>query len=118
VSEVAIGPDAAGRLVPEQVPTGETHTFVLRTLTLDHRYHDEDPVQNAAFTVKFSNGFELKGTLDAKGKAKLVGVPAHGEVRYGPDQRPFQRVDSPDNPDQRGSFSAGDFETLFAKYQT
>lgn len=107
---------SGGELRPTRVPSGDSHTFIVRTMKLDHRYHDEDPVQNADFTVRFPSGLELKGKLDGQGKATLVGVPGSGEVRYGPDQRPFERVNKEPNPDFRGSLSAADFEALRAKY--
>lgn len=112
-----VEPDGNGVLRAQRVPSGESHTFVARRLTLDHRYHDDDPVQNAAFMVKFPNGLELKGTLDQQGQASLIGVPEGGEVRYGPDQRAYERVDDRENPDHREQFTDGDFETLFAKYR-
>ena len=87
-----VEPSASGELAPERVPTGQSHTFVAKRLLLDHRYHDEDPVQQATFSVKFGNGLEVTGTLDAQGKATLIGVPGAGEVRYGPDQRAFGAV--------------------------
>ena len=107
---------AAGELRPTRVPSGQSHTLIVRTMKLDHRYHDEDPVQNAEFTVTFGSGLELKGTLDGQGKATLVGVPGTGVVRYGPDQRPFERVNKEPNPDFRGALTAADFEALRAKY--
>jgi hypothetical protein len=44
-----VEPDAEGKLRPVSVPSGASHTFVARTLTLDHRYHDDEPVQEAGF---------------------------------------------------------------------
>jgi type VI secretion system secreted protein VgrG len=116
VAERIVEPDGSGRLTPERVATGNRHTFVVRRLVLDHRYHDEDPVQGADFTVSFPNGLVVSGKLDAEGKATLVGVPARGEVRYGPDHRPFERVDSGPNPDHRGPLAEDDFDTLRAKH--
>jgi type VI secretion system secreted protein VgrG len=88
----------------------------VRRLELEHRYHDEDPVQGAEFTVTFPNGLVVSGKLAGEGKATLIGVPARGEVRYGPDQRAFERVDSGPNSDHRGPLAEADFETLRAKH--
>jgi hypothetical protein len=116
VSERIVETDGTGRLKPERVATGNRHTFVLHRLLLDHRYHDDDPVQRADFSVTFANGLVVSGKLDAAGKATLIGVPDRGEVRYGPDQRAFARVDSGPNPDHRGPFAEDDFDTLRAKH--
>lgn len=112
-----VEPDATGKLRPERLKTGASHTLVARSMELDHRYHDDDPIQEAKFTVKFSNGFELSGKLDKNGKATLIGVPASGVVRYGPDAREYKRVDDRKNPDHRESFGDAEFEALYAKYQ-
>jgi type VI secretion system secreted protein VgrG len=111
-----VEPDASGKLEPESVASGATHTFVARRLELDHRYHDDDPVQEAEFCLTFPNGFEMRGKLGKNGKATVVGVPASATVRYGPDAREFKRVDERENPDHRESFSEGDFDALYEKY--
>ena len=90
---------------------------MLRVLHLDHRYHDDDPVQQASFTVRFANGYEASGTLDAEGHAKLVGVPGgQAEVRYGPDARPYEPVEQENNPDYRPDIREADIDALFEKY--
>jgi hypothetical protein len=116
LSERIVEPDGTGRLTAEQLATGERHTLVVRRLVLDHRYHDEDPVQRAEFSVTFENGLVVSGQLDAEGKATLIGVPERGQVRYGPDQRAFARVDSGSNPDYRGPLAEIGFDSLRAKH--
>lgn len=111
-----LDPDAEGKLEPARVPSAASHTFVVRTLTLDHRYHDDDPVQEAPFWAALPGGMELSGQLDKFGKATLVGVSGSVKVRYGPDAREFERVDKRDNPDKRDSFGDSDFDALYAKY--
>lgn len=112
-----VDPGPTGELRPERVPSGESHTFVVRRLALDHRYHDDDPVQDAPFTVRFPNGFEVNGTLDKQGRAVVLGVPAQCEVRYGPDQRAFEPVDDRENPDHREQLAESDLDALFEKYK-
>jgi type VI secretion system secreted protein VgrG len=112
-----VEPSGSGELRPQRVPTGASHTFVARTLRLDHRYHDDDPVQEASFTVKLSSGFELSGKLDKQGKATLIGVSERAKVRYGPDQREYARADDRENPDHREELSESDIDGLFAKYR-
>jgi hypothetical protein len=109
--------NADGTFAVKSLATGKRHRLVLRTLRLDHRYHDDEPVQGAPFSVRFSNGYEARGTLDESGKARLIGVPAgQAEVRYGPDSRPYEAIEQPKNPDYREQMGAADFDALFDKY--
>lgn len=109
--------NADGTFASIPLSTGERHKVVLRTLTLDHRYHDDDPIQDAAFTVHFSNGLEVSGQLNKQGKARLVGVPSGpAEVRYGPDARPYQPVKQDGNPDYRAEMGEADIDALIDKY--
>ena len=113
-----IEPNADGGTKSQKVPSGASHTFVVRSLKLDARYHDDDPLQEAPFTLVFPNGLEIEGQLDTEGKATVVGVPkGRGKVRYGPDQRDYQRADTRENPDYRTSFTKATFDELLAKYR-
>ena len=106
-----------GSFEPITLATGQSHEVRLRVLELDHRYHDDDPVHEATYVVKFSNGYEVSGKLDADGKARLVGVPGgQAEVRYGPDTRPFKVDPEEKNPDYRPTMSGADIDALFAKH--
>jgi type VI secretion system secreted protein VgrG len=110
--------NADGSFAPIDLATGQTHKVVLRTLELDHRYHDDGPVEGATFRVRFSNGYEVSGKLDAHGRARLLGVPAgQAEVRYGPDSRPFQPVEQEKNPDYRPEMSSADLDAMFDKHE-
>lgn len=109
-------PGATGALQPVSASTGEAHTFVARTLHLDHRYHDDDPIQEAEFVLKFSNGYEMRGKLDKTGKATVVGAPASVTVRFGPDAREYARVDDRENPEYTETFTDADFERLWQKH--
>jgi hypothetical protein len=67
--------------------------------------------------VKWANGYQVSGKLDAHGKARIVGVPdGQAEVRYGPDARPFKVDPEEKNPDYKPTMSDADFEALFAKH--
>ena len=117
MSQVYAEPNADGSFAPISLPTGEKHRIVLRTLTLDHRYHDDDPIQESTFSVRFANGYEESGKLDKKGRARLVGVPSgQAEVRYGPDDRPYKPVKQDDNPDYREATAEADIDALIDKY--
>jgi type VI secretion system secreted protein VgrG len=77
----------------------------------------DDPIQEADFTVRFSNGLEVSGKLNKQGKARLVGVPSgSAEVRYGPDARPFEPVKQEKNPDYREAMGEADLDALIDKY--
>jgi type VI secretion system secreted protein VgrG len=117
MSQVYAERKADGTFEPILLPTGERHKVILRTLKLDHRYHDDDPVQEATYSVKFSNGWEVSGRLDKNGQARLVGVPSGPvEVRYGPDSRPYQPVEQETNPDFRETTDDADIDALFARH--
>lgn len=119
MSQVYAERNAEGAFEPSSLPTGERHRIILRTLHLDHRYHDDDPIQEATFSVKFANGWEASGRLDKNGRARLVGVPGGpAEVRYGPDHRPYEPIEQEKNPSYRESMSDADLDALIDKYQT
>ncbi len=44
-------------------------------LEIMHHYDDLEPVKNAPYTVRLSDGATLSGTLDATGFARLDGIP-------------------------------------------
>jgi hypothetical protein len=114
---IYVEPNPDGSFPTLVLATNERHTIVLRTLVLDYRYHDDDPVQKATFSVKFANGYEVSGKLDQRGRARLLGVPAgQAEVRYGPDSRPFEPVKQEENPDYRAQMSSADLDALFEKH--
>jgi hypothetical protein len=68
-------------------------------LELEHLYHDDEPVHEAPFTVELSDGSTVKGQLDAKGKATVRVSVTPIRVRFGPDSRPWEKVDQTANPD-------------------
>lgn len=112
-----VEPNADGSFEPIELPTGQKHQLVLRTLLLDHRYHDDGPVEGAPFTVRFASGYQVSGKLDGQGRARVAGVPSgQAEVRYGPDSRPYQPVEQEKNPDYRPDMSDGDLDALMDKY--
>lgn len=82
-------------------------------LMLEHRYHDDKPVQGAEYEVELRDGTILKGKLDAAGKARIEGVPPEGaKVRFGPDQREWLRSEKTPNPQFKASFSDLDAQAL------
>lgn len=118
MSRIYLERDASGAFPSHDVATGAEHEFVVRTLVLEHRYHDDEPLHRAPYKVTLPNGYEMVGELDDQGRATLYGVPSDVEVVYGPDQREWQTADARENPDYRESTSAADIERLFQKYST
>lgn len=110
--------DASGAFPSYKAASGVEHEFIVRKLVLEHRYHDDEPLQRAPYKVTFPNGYEVVGELDEQGRATLYGVPAEVKVVYGPDQRQWCAADTRENPDYRESTSSADLEQLFQKYGT
>jgi type VI secretion system secreted protein VgrG len=85
----------------------------LRTLELERRYHDDAPVQGAAFKVKLSDGSVREGKLDSTGRARVEDVPdGSASVQFGPDARPWQMVDQQKNPDFKKHLTVSDIDAL------
>ncbi|MBC7992023.1 MAG: type VI secretion system tip protein VgrG [Rhizobacter sp.] len=58
-------------------------------LELSHHWPDLEPMAGAPYRVVFADGSSRSGKLDAKGYARLDGIPAGmAEVFYGDDARP------------------------------
>ena len=58
-------------------------------LELNHHWPDLEPLAGAPYRVVFVDGSSRSGKLDAKGYARLDGIPAGmAEVFYGDDARP------------------------------
>ena len=82
-------------------------------LMLEHRYHDDDPVQGAEYEVELRDGTIIKGKLDDDGRAEIEGVPAEkARVRFGPDKRKWERKDQAPNPQHKASFGDADADAL------
>jgi hypothetical protein len=87
-----------------------------RTIELERYYHDDTPIQGAAFKVKLSDGSVREGTLDASGRATVEDVPdGSASVQFGPDARPWEPVDKEKNPDFKEAFTSADVDALIAR---
>lgn len=113
---IELEPDADGLFPETSVSLNAVHVFIVHELTLDRRYHDNSAVQSAPYKVTVASGHEIEGTLDAQGRAKILGVSPSVSVVFGPDGREYMRADTRDNPDFRGAVS--DSAPLFAKYES
>jgi hypothetical protein len=115
VADIVLDPDEEGQWPPVSLATGQKHKVVMRLpqLELEHLYHDDKPVHDAPFTLELTDGRTIEGTLDAEGKATVKNLTSQPKrVRFGPDQRPYKRVDAEDNPDFKAQFTAADAEAL------
>jgi hypothetical protein len=92
-------------------PTGKVNKILLlqQKLQLTHLYHDDRPVHGADFTVILTNGQQVKGTLDDNGEATVVVSAPGAKVQFGPDVRPWERVDQTKNPDFQADLDADGF---------
>ena len=97
-------------LVPEPLPE-------LQVIELEHRYHDDEPVHGAPFELRLSDGRVVHGRLDDEGRARIEGVaPGVAHVRFGPDRRPWERVDQRPNPAFAARFSQSDAGALVRRH--
>jgi hypothetical protein len=96
---------------PLSFSTGQVSKILLKKpiLQLLHLYHDEAPVQGAAFTVVLTNGQKVQGNLDENGKASVLVTAPASKVQFGPDVRPWDRVDQTKNPDFADDIDADSF---------
>lgn len=87
------------------------------SVQLDHRYHDDEGVANAAYELLLSDGSKRTGKLDANGRASVDGLIAHPvEVRFGPSQRPYKRKDDTPMPNHDPAPSDSKLAALVDRY--
>lgn len=93
--------NADGTWPPLALPTGARHEVVLRwrTLEIERRYHDDQPVQDAPFTVELVDGRTITGRLNADGKARVKLLARPTRIQFGPDARDWTLSDPEVNPD-------------------
>jgi hypothetical protein len=105
-----------GASAPLALATGSKYKIVLKRpiLRLEHLYHDDRPVQNAPFTVELANGDKIKGQLDENGRATVAVPSTPVQVQFGPDARPWERVDQTENPDFVGEIDSGQADDFVA----
>lgn len=86
-------------------------------LYLQRFYHDDTPVEGAAFEVELENGQIIKGNLNEKGEAQVEDFRSKPlRVRYGPDVRPYHVSDSSPNPEFKETFTPLDSDLLLQKH--
>ncbi|WP_255992349.1 DUF2345 domain-containing protein, partial [Chitinolyticbacter albus] len=94
------------------MPQPENHQ---NWIELNYAYDDIEPVKGAPFTLKYSDGTEIRGKLDDKGFARVDGVPlGTAKVLLGDDSRAWDPKRKIDNP-HAGSASDADSALSFVK---
>jgi type VI secretion system secreted protein VgrG len=85
---------------------------------LQYLYHDDEPIQGAAYRVTLADGRVREGALDAAGRMTLADAPVGAvKVELGPDTRAYRRKDGTGNPDFREARPAeSDIDSLLAKH--
>lgn len=106
-----------GASMPPKLPALPEGELEPGTLYLDHRYHDDQPLAGAEYTVKLADGTERKGKLDGQGRAVIRDVPGgSAEVTFGPMPGAFERVDKTPMPSYDPAPSSAKIDKLFSKY--
>ncbi|WP_256966466.1 DUF2345 domain-containing protein, partial [Xanthomonas oryzae] len=78
-------------LPEERVPT--------QTLHLDHRYHDDQALAGADSAITLANGQQMRGRLDAQGRATVPTIPAGTvDLMFSPMAGIFGRNDMTPTP--------------------
>ena len=81
----------------QALETGKSMAVVMPTLATGQlqrnvqvQYHDNEPVQGAAFHIDYADGRSYQGQLDAQGRADLSNAPDGGtNIRLHDDSRSF-----------------------------
>jgi type VI secretion system secreted protein VgrG len=101
-------------------PQSTPPAFPPRTYTdqasIQHLYHNDEPVQGAKFDINYADGKHYSGMLDSAGRADLSGAPVgSGEIRLGPDSRTWEVKANDANPVHKANWTEGDFAASASK---
>ncbi|AJQ89220.1 contractile injection system protein, VgrG/Pvc8 family [Xanthomonas oryzae pv. oryzicola] len=96
-------------LPEERVPT--------QTLHLDHRYHDDQALAGADSAITLANGQQMRGRLDAQGRATVPTIPAGTvDLMFSPMAGIFGRNDMTPTPNDAVDPSATQLDGVIGKY--
>lgn len=86
-------------------------------LKIERYYHDNEPVQDAAFEIELEDGATVNGQLDKNGKA-AIGVAQSNplRIRFQPDARDFCPVNQEKNTEYKKSFSQADVDAIIDNF--
>lgn len=106
-------------ITPSQMRIAPRPGEPLRTVTvhLERLYHDDEPLQGAAFELVTSDGSIVEGTLGRNGQATVYDLPEGPmQVRFGPDSRPYAVKDQTKNPEYVESATPQTIQALVSRY--
>ncbi|PPV01135.1 type IV secretion protein Rhs, partial [Xanthomonas bromi] len=93
-------PFLGGEMKAVAIPPLPEERLPLQTLSLDHRYHDDQGLAGADYVVTLADGSKRQGTLDAQGRAEVAHVPgSSAEVMFSPMPGLFGPKDRTPTPD-------------------
>jgi type VI secretion system secreted protein VgrG len=80
---------------------GGNLTIPPQSVVIQHRYHDDENVQQARYTAILGDGQQRSGVTDSSGTVMLDNLPPGPvQIQFEPDGRPWERLDGADNPDK------------------
>jgi len=89
-----------GTAILPNLPDGNL-TIPPQSAVIQHRYHDDEGVQQARYIATLSDGQQRTGVTDSAGMVTLDNLPPGPlQIRFEPDGRPWERLDGEDNPDK------------------
>ncbi|MES3021334.1 MAG: type VI secretion system tip protein TssI/VgrG [Pseudomonadota bacterium] len=107
------GPDSSSAVLPEF----STSNMPPNRLAFERRYHDDEPLAGAPYSVTFVDGTTRKGFLDGAGRAVLDDVPpGAAQVRFGAMPGQYARKGAQPTPGYVAAPKKNDIEALLDKY--
>ncbi|WLA18003.1 type VI secretion system tip protein VgrG [Xanthomonas citri pv. glycines] len=110
-------PFLGGEMQTVAIPPLPEERLPLQTLSLDHRYHDDQGLAGADYVVILADGSKRQGTLDAQGRAEVANVPGgSAEVVFSPMPGLFGRKDMTPTPDHAANPADARLDGVVDKY--
>jgi type VI secretion system secreted protein VgrG len=101
---------------PQHVPLTLVPKTPTGSASLEHLYHDNEPVQGATFEIHYDDGQVYSGVLDSAGHADLSGAPVGtGRMKFGPDARPWECKAHDANPTCKATWTDSDMAASASK---
>ncbi|MDH4451400.1 MAG: hypothetical protein QE265_12565 [Rhodoferax sp.] len=105
-----------GKRLPVAVPTFASAQLPPSPHDVQVQYHDNEPVQGAAFRIDYADGRSTQGQLDASGRADLSNAPqGAGTLHWGEDQRPFAPKSAQENSQYLDKLTEADMQVSLKK---
>ncbi|RBG88271.1 type VI secretion system tip protein VgrG, partial [Xanthomonas oryzae pv. oryzae] len=115
--KASMHPFLGGEMNAVAIPPLPEERLPLQTLSLDHRYHDDQGLAGADYVVTLADGGKRHGTLDAQGRAEVANVPGgSAEVVFSPMPGLFGRKDMTPTPDHAANPADAKLDGVVDKY--